>query len=103
MLTARHCFFWTISSFIDEFYPNPNHPDYQRYLAKEIDRLDGIVLYCIHGTADGKASFYLIKNRLYERGLPNNFAGIRLVPFDKRFQGFGIDDFANQLMDQIKR
>lgn len=87
-----HTSAWLFSSFSDVIYPNPN---FNQFASKPI------TIYCIHGTADRVSSFTKIATRMLN-SLPSNIAAIRLVSFNQRGLGKGIESYAQQLANKIK-
>lgn len=89
----RHSLLWLTASSSDIIHANPlfqpQHPGDP-----------GIVIYCIHGTADRNTAFSLVSKRLLPK-LPTHISAIHMVSFHHRMLGIGIDDFANQLKDKI--
>lgn len=92
MLT--HTYSWLTSPSKDLVYTNPNY--------KPVEGQDGVVIYCVHGTADRPAAFTRITKRLIKLGLPPTVASVHLVSFEGRGKGLGIDDFSEQLINKIK-
>lgn len=91
----RHASLW-VSCFMDDLvYINPKSE-----LIKKSKEKPDIAIYCIHGTADHVAAFSLIANRLIS-DLPQQISTINLIAFNQRFQGKGIEDFAQQLRNKI--
>lgn len=90
--SLRHVYSWVIGGG-DFTYLNPN------YNEKNDNKKS--VIYCVHGTADRSAAFSIVAN-LISNHLPDDIAAIKLVSFDHRLQGVGIDDFAKQLRDKIQ-
>lgn len=92
MLT--HTFCWVSSRAGNYHYNNPHATP-----SETDDRID---IYCVHGTADRPQAFARIAERLLAKGLPASIHSITLVSFDGRYQGKGIEFFAQQLMDKIR-
>lgn len=59
-------------------------------------------IFCLHGTADRVSAFEFLAEGMI-KNLPNNIASIHIVSFEGRGQGYGIDYFAKQLIDKIKK
>jgi len=91
---VEHSLLWLTASTSDVVIPNPNFKATQ-------DLADGIVVYCIHGTADRTSSFHLIVNRMLAQ-TPSAISNFYLPAFDSRLMGIGIDDFAKQLAEKIR-
>jgi hypothetical protein len=62
----------------------------------------GLVIYCIHGTADFPAGFTRFGEGLRTEGLPGLVSCIRIITFEKRFDGSSIEEQANRILAQIK-
>lgn len=88
-----HTWCWVTSSSGDYIYRNPDF--------RESESDGGIDIYCVHGTADMPQSFSRLIERALVMGLPNTIRSITLVAFEGRFQGYGIEHFAEQLADKI--
>lgn len=63
---------------------------------------DKVAIYFIHGTGDQACCFQAMAKQLKEDGLSRDYTSMHLVAFDGRYQGKGIDDFADQLLEKIK-
>jgi pimeloyl-ACP methyl ester carboxylesterase len=83
---------WLCSGFSDVPLPNPH------FLS--VNPNDNIAIYCTHGTGDRVSAFRRFANRIMST-LPHNISAIHMTSFDERFQGKGIDDFAEQLLQKI--
>ena len=94
----KHSAAWVMSGKGDLIYHNPNFkaPDPSSSLSPK-----GITIYCVHGTADRVSSFSFIAEELIHK-LPNNVASIKLISFDHRGEGVGIEDFSEQVRNKIQ-
>lgn len=88
-----HSFAWVFSSFSDVLYPNPRFNKFAN---------EGVVIYCIHGTADRVSSFNKVATEML-KDLPSNISAIRLISFNQRGLGKGIQYFAEELSKKIKK
>lgn len=88
-----HTWCWVTSNSGDYIYRNPDF--------RESESDEGIDIYCVHGTADRPQSFSRLTERALGMGLHDNIRSITLVAFDGRFQGHGIEYFAEQLAEKI--
>ncbi|MDR3477155.1 MAG: alpha/beta hydrolase [Gammaproteobacteria bacterium] len=92
----RHSTLWLTASINDQIYPNP------RFEPSPQNPLDpGIVIVCIHGTADRSSSFTLIAERLIGK-LPPEISSMILFAFEQRLRGCGIEEFAEQVLLKLK-
>ncbi|KTD23840.1 putative lipase [Legionella lansingensis] len=95
-----HTYYWlTWLGSGDFVYKNPNFkpPETEDPSLKQ-----GIVIYCVYGTADQPGSFARIASRLLAEGVPDYVSEIHLVAFDHRYQGKGIRYFSKKLIEKIK-
>lgn len=88
-----HMSCWVTASSDDYIYLNPNFR--QSETEKPID------IYFVHGTADRAQAFSRIAERLLEKKLGSNIRSLNLLAFNGRFQGYGIEYFAQQLAEKI--
>lgn len=88
-----HMSCWVTASSDDYMYPNPNF--------RQSETEEPIDIYCVHGTADRAQAFSRIAERLLEKKLGSNIRSLNLVAFNGRFQGYGIEYFAQQLAEKI--
>lgn len=88
-----HTYYWITSSSGDYICPNP---------AFKLTDTDAVGIYCVHGTFDQSQSFSRITERLLQRGLPEHISSVHLVAFNGRYQGNGVEHFAEQLLAKIK-
>lgn len=63
---------------------------------------NGVYIYFVHGTGDQACSFQEMAKQLRENGIHDDYKSMHLVSFKGRYQGQGIEDFANQLLQKIK-
>ncbi len=89
---VTHALEWLSAGFQDVPLPNPH------FMRTDPDK--SVAIYCTHGTADRVSAFRRIANRIMSM-LPYTVSAIHLISFDERFQGLGIDDFAEQLLKKI--
>lgn len=85
-----HPYYWLTSKASDYIYP----------ISKSHDR-EGIDIYCIPGTADYPKSLSRLAERLIAKDL-KGINSITLVSFANRFQGKGIDEFSQELLNKIR-
>lgn len=88
----RHCGIWLTGTNADIVYHNPNY--------KPSDLAESVI-YCVPGTADGNTAFCSLADSLVDL-LPDSIASIHLLSLSHRFQGLGIDDFAEELKEKAK-
>ncbi|WED43432.1 alpha/beta hydrolase [Legionella cardiaca] len=95
---VAHTYYWLLTLMSgDIVYVNPNFkPD-----PNDSTGGKGVVIYCVHGTADNPGSFIKAIERLIEEGLPSNISAIYLVSFDNRYQGKGIKFFSRELINKV--
>ncbi|KTC78059.1 alpha/beta hydrolase [Legionella brunensis] len=94
-----HTYYWLTTLMSgDIIYHNPNFkaPDTDDPTLRQ-----GVVIYCVHGTADQPGSFSRIAERLMQEGLPDYISAIHLVAFDSRYQGKGIKYFSKELIKKV--
>ncbi|MEO8402894.1 MAG: alpha/beta hydrolase [Gammaproteobacteria bacterium] len=91
-----HSLLWLSGGARDVVLKNPNF----KAPSKDSGLEKGIAIYCVHGTADRVSAFTLIANRLLDK-LPSAISAIHLIAFDRRGEGVGIENFAEQLKQKI--
>lgn len=89
--TVEHCFRWLRSGSESYRVENPmfNHHSPSK-----------VAIYCVHGTCDRTGSFDYFVSHTIQR-LPSYIDSINVIAFENRGKGISIDEFAEQLKDQI--
>jgi len=109
----KHTFFWLKSSqknieysdqsaIIDDIIDDYLIVKTDEQKSDQMPDNNNLAIYCVHGTADGAKAFTSVAERL-SRDLAGQFSKIHLVAFSNRFQGNGIEIFAEQLANLIQK